>query len=214
MKHLVWSLLESPEAVAAIIAGILNVIAIVGAAFFGLRTFNRWRNERIEERRIELAERALGLIFEVQEIFDYVRNPISWAGEGRTRERSANETSDQAKNRDSDYIPFERMTYSKEYFDRVRVAVPSVRAVFGKETADTLNEIRRLHAEVIFAARTHVRNQQYTGVLSEARQKSMDRIEAILWKGSEDPDPVDVRIAEAVASAEKRLLPVLRAGRV
>jgi hypothetical protein len=45
-------------------------------ALAGFRTFGRWRREKIEERRIELALEALSLAYESKAVFGHIRSPL------------------------------------------------------------------------------------------------------------------------------------------
>src|SRR5262249_6829400 len=42
-------------------------------AFFGLRSFRRWKREKIEEKRIDAAINVLAIAYEVKFVFDTIR---------------------------------------------------------------------------------------------------------------------------------------------
>jgi hypothetical protein len=49
----------------------------LGIAFQGLRTFGKWRREKIEEKRIEVAIDALAAAYKSKQIFEHIRAPLS-----------------------------------------------------------------------------------------------------------------------------------------
>ena len=68
------------------IGTILGALAIFGAAVIGSNTFNRWRQQKLAERRIEQAERILTATYKVRRGLSYVRGPAMWAHELETSE--------------------------------------------------------------------------------------------------------------------------------
>ena len=50
----------------------------IGIAWTGFRTFERWRREKIEEKRIDTAVEALALAYESKFVFDNIRSPMSF----------------------------------------------------------------------------------------------------------------------------------------
>ncbi len=58
----------------------------------GFRTFNRWKREQIEERRIETAIEALSLAYESKYIFDAIRSPMSFGYEWKDMPKEPVET--------------------------------------------------------------------------------------------------------------------------
>jgi hypothetical protein len=42
----------------------------------GLRTFDRWRREKIEEKRIDVALDALSTAYKSKYVFEYIRSPL------------------------------------------------------------------------------------------------------------------------------------------
>jgi hypothetical protein len=58
--------------------GLVTTIIIAVAGF---RTFGKWRREKLEEKRIEIAIEALALCYEARFIFENIRSPLSYPGE-------------------------------------------------------------------------------------------------------------------------------------
>jgi hypothetical protein len=45
-------------------------------AIVGLRTFGKWKREKIEEKRIDVAIEALAIAYEAQLVFERIRSRI------------------------------------------------------------------------------------------------------------------------------------------
>ena len=53
---------------------IIGFFVTIGIAHFGFRTFERWKREKIEEKRIDIAIEALELAYDCQEVFEIIRS--------------------------------------------------------------------------------------------------------------------------------------------
>jgi|SRR5262249_4873721 len=60
---------------------IIGFIITVAIAIGGFRTFDRWKRERLEEKRIDTAIEALALVYESKFIFGHIRNEMSFGHE-------------------------------------------------------------------------------------------------------------------------------------
>jgi hypothetical protein len=56
----------------------------LGIAFFGFRSFERWKREKIEEKKIDVAVEALAIAYESKYVFDHIRSPFVSSLNGRT----------------------------------------------------------------------------------------------------------------------------------
>ena len=54
---------------------IIGLLITVGIATVGFRSFGKWKREKLEERRIDIAFEALALAYEAGFIFDSIRSP-------------------------------------------------------------------------------------------------------------------------------------------
>jgi hypothetical protein len=50
---------------------IVGFFVTCGIAYFGFRTFERWKREKIEEKRIDIAIEALALAYDSKEVFTF-----------------------------------------------------------------------------------------------------------------------------------------------
>jgi hypothetical protein len=119
--------------------GWTQVFTLIGLAmsgvisFLGLRTFDKWKREKVEERRLEVAYEALTIAYESQMVFDDIRRHMirdyEWADMPKDG-LSEKEVS----RRQSLYGIIKRMERHTAFFDRVLVLQPKFMAVFGKQT--------------------------------------------------------------------------------
>jgi hypothetical protein len=63
------------------VVALIGVIVTGSFAFAGLKTFNRWRREKLEEKRIDVAIEALAIGFEALVVFDDIRSRFVKASE-------------------------------------------------------------------------------------------------------------------------------------
>jgi hypothetical protein len=56
---------------------ILGFLITIGIAFGGFRTLERWKREKIEEKKIDTAIDALALAYESKFIFDNIRSELT-----------------------------------------------------------------------------------------------------------------------------------------
>jgi hypothetical protein len=96
---------------------IIGFIITISIAVGGFRTFNRWKREKIEEKRIDIAIEALALVYESKFIFDHIKSETSVPyesqdmaeGYGSVEQRSA---------RGPFYAVLNRVSAQKEFFER------------------------------------------------------------------------------------------------
>ena len=87
---------------------LINTAAVcsgVGLAFWGIQ---KWRVEQIGKRLCELAEDALALAHEAPDIFDHVRSPVAFMGEGSSRKGNPNESTEKRDALNQAFVPIER----------------------------------------------------------------------------------------------------------
>jgi hypothetical protein len=111
-------------------------------SFLGLRTFGKWKREKVEEKKLEIAFEALSLAYETQMIFDDIRRRFvreyEWADmptEGMSKE--------QIESSRSMYAIINRFSRHVAFFDRVLALQPKFMAVFGRGTEETFMKLHR-----------------------------------------------------------------------
>ena len=196
------------------IAAFANAGAIVVAALVGGWGVKRWQIERVETRQAELAEEALALMYRAPEVFDHIRSPGSFSPEGSTRHREEGETEAEARARDSDFVPLERINSYREYFERVIDIRPSIKAIFGKDKAAPLDKVLKIRSEVFHAVYMKSvlkgRGPFPTDEQLEEHLGRMEKHEDVIWKAYGESDEIDAELREAIAEMEATAAPILR----
>src|SRR5438105_1190643 len=105
-----------------------------GIAYFGFRSFERWRWEKIEEKRIDIAVEAAALAYESKYVFENIRSPASFSYELKEVPKWEGETDEQWNNRSPFAVIIMRINRHKEFFERLYKIQPRFMALFGEET--------------------------------------------------------------------------------
>ena len=140
--HLHYQLLKDfvPSIVALLGLGLTAVIAIAG-----FKSFGRWKREKIEERRIEVALDALAIAYEARFRFESIRSRF-------TREDEYEDIDEPSKGdafvvithregQRSPYAVLKRMDNNHKFFERVFDIEPKFMAIFGAETEEIFAEL-------------------------------------------------------------------------
>lgn len=133
--HLHYQLLRdfAPSAVA-----MLGLILTAIVAIAGFRSFRRWKREKIEERRIEVALDALALAYEARFRFEAIRSPVFRDDEyeGIDKQTTGDVTFMVAyrEGQKSPYAVLKRVQSNHDFFDRLYDIEPKFMAIFGEET--------------------------------------------------------------------------------
>jgi hypothetical protein len=115
---------------------IVGLVLTSGFAAAGFRTFGRWKREKLEEKRIEIAFEALSLAFETKHIFRQIRARIAYEVEWRDMEPIEGETSEDRMQRGSYFAVLKRLSENRAFFDRVWTIQPKFLAAFGEENEE------------------------------------------------------------------------------
>jgi hypothetical protein len=114
----------------------LLTITGLAIAFQGLRTFGRWRREKIEEKRIEVAIDALAAAYKSKHVFEYVRGRLTQDHEYQDMPEVAGEPERERKQRGTLFAVRRRIERNKDFFDHVWELQPKFMAIFGRDTED------------------------------------------------------------------------------
>ena len=133
-------------------ADVITSISVAIAAISFTVGISAWRREFVGKRRIELAESVLALFYEAEDAIREIRNPFSYAGEGRTRKRSENEQEEAAELLDQAYVVFERYRNKEKLFAELRSMKYRVMATFGSETGAPFDELSKVLNEIFSSA--------------------------------------------------------------
>jgi hypothetical protein len=97
-----------------IIGFVITILIAIG----GFRSFERWRKEKIEEKRIDTAVDALVLVREMKWVFENIRSPMSFDYEWKDMAEIPGENEDRRRTRGSFYAVLKRVEGHRDFFDR------------------------------------------------------------------------------------------------
>jgi hypothetical protein len=189
---------------------IIGFVITVGIAVGGYRTFERWRREKIEERRIEIAVEALSIAYESKAVFDRVRSGLAYEREWQDMPTKQDERERDRAERGSYYAVLKRLYDNRDFFDRVWKLQPKVMAAFGVEAEGIFNRLHSARSTVRLAA------QRLTYELpippttrSEEDFNLRVQLRNDLW-GTETENRVESQLREFRTGVERLCGPVLR----
>ena len=110
---------------------LLGIIAAAVAAIFGFKSFERWKREQLEERRIDVALEGLAIARESKYVFARIRNPNGFEGEWRSMPVREGESESDRGRRGTTYAILMRLKTDQDFFDRVSRFLPKAVALFG-----------------------------------------------------------------------------------
>ncbi|MEG8030678.1 hypothetical protein QP179_03295 [Sphingomonas aurantiaca] len=202
-----------------------GAVVVLIAALIGKDTFDTWKRQKLEERKIVLAESALTLAFKLQPAISSIRSPFSLAGEIERAEASLreqdliNDQTPQARVQPltTAQTALNRIASYAGLIDSLAELRPSVRAIFGSDVEAKLavfeNSIREVRTAAFGISRTGravYPNEQ----VADQDYARAQRFEAKLWEdsvisddGQEAVDPIKKAVADAVTDLEKLFRP-------
>jgi len=188
--------------------GINHLLTITGfgitaaIAIAGFRTFRKWKREKIEEKRIDIALEALAIAYEARFVFDGIRSPLSYSSEWA--EMSG--TDEDRRKGGAYFAVLRRLDNNREYFERLWRFQPRFMAAFGKDTQDIFLEIHSARRAIEVSA----------SMLMEAALKNDpfdDReferqLRADVWSKTKG-DNISQKIDKFIAGLEKHCMPMV-----
>jgi hypothetical protein len=180
-----------------------------GAAVFGAYTafqgLQKWRQETVGKRKMELAEDVLVDFYEARDIVNAARSPGGFANEGATRTRSEDESDDDRRMLDAYYAVAERLFNRADFFARLEGRRYRFIAHFGPASAEPFEKLRRIHLQIL-AAVNHLslryrasRNKEYQGQFAD--------LENVIWDTLGKDDHIRRKLDAMVEDIEKSLSP-------
>src|SRR5262245_16621356 len=118
----------------------------IAIAVSGFRTFNRWKREKLEEKRIDTAIEALALVYESKFIFDHIRGLMAYPSEWKDMPEWPGDTEERRGQRGPFYAALKRIEANKDFFERAWKLQVRCTAIFGPAVEETfllLHKARR-----------------------------------------------------------------------
>jgi hypothetical protein len=131
---------------------IIGFIITVCIAVGGFRTFDRWKRERIEEKKIEIAFEALAFGYEAGFVINAVRAPIENPAEWIEMPKLEGESEEDRRRRAPAYVVWRRMDFYKDFFQRLLKLQPRFMAIFGSDKEKIFGLIHFSVREIQMAA--------------------------------------------------------------
>lgn len=194
------------EALAEFLAS-LSLIIACWTAIIGI---NAWRREFMGKRKIELAEEVLALFYEIEDALRDIRNPMSYVGEGSTREKQEDETEKDTANRNRAFVVYERYRRHQDKVAHLRSLKYRCMARFenGADAAEPFDDMVKIFNELFFAAQILPDYWQRQGTFTDrdeefkAHLKEKWEFESVIWAGRKE-DTFTPKIIAMIEKAEK-----------
>ncbi|MGV8839500.1 MAG: hypothetical protein ACWA6X_04255 [Bauldia sp.] len=168
---------------------LLTIVGFVMTAVIAWRGFNtlkRWRWEKMEERRIEVAIEALIVVYDSTPVFQYLRSPHSMHSEWAEMPMIAGESDADRDLRGPFWSKLKRLESQKDFFERLQKLEPKFMAMFGADSREIFGLAHRARREVEVAASMLGWDNPGRPISADMRHK----LELRVWEGL-DPDGVD-----------------------
>jgi hypothetical protein len=185
--------------------GLITTIII---AIAGFRTFGKWRREKLEEKRIEVAIEALALCYEARFVFDGIRSAISYPGEWADMPQIGLEA--ERSQRGSFYAILKRVQASKDFFDRAWKVQVRCTAVFGANAEETFLLMQKARREVEVSAEMLYQDPQPTNRTVD-NMRLWQKWRNNVWATTND-DSVTTQLKQFREQIEKLCRPIVDHG--
>jgi hypothetical protein len=120
---------------------VLGLLLTCVIAWAGFRSFDRWKREQIEERRMEIAFEALKIAYQSTYVFDNIRAPLIEEYVWQDMPQVAGDTEAKRRHRGELYSIVRRIHKHKDFFQSVWNVQPACMAIFGSKIEDTFLEL-------------------------------------------------------------------------
>jgi hypothetical protein len=190
---------------------LIQSISIIIASAVAVWGINSWRREAKWKRKYELAEEVLSLFYECKEKFQVIRRPFGHTNEGKTRKLSEHESADETERLNNAYVFIERYEKEKEPFIKLSSLKFRFMTLFGKESGEPFDEIRKILNTIFFAANRlgqRYWKDQGSGSFNlnderfKKHIKEMHENEAIIWGHYDEADKIANQIDDCVLRIE------------
>jgi len=183
---------------------IIGFVITLGIAMGGFRTFDRWKREKLEERKIEIAFHTLALAYESKFVFDGIRSPTSFDYEYKDMKKKDGESDAEWNRRGPYYAILKRIDFNKEFFERAWKMQPRCTAMFGAQAEEMFLLMHRARREIEVSAQMLL--------WQELGRDTVVEFQRDIWERGEfekDKDKVGKKLIEFRERVEKLCRPVI-----
>jgi hypothetical protein len=195
----------SIDQIISVAATVLQALSIAVAAVFAVLGLDAWRRQLVGKRKFELAEEILVTVYKMKNELSFVRNPGAFVGEGKSRPRAAGEPDKWTDQRDTYFVPLQRMrdlTGEFAQFSRMQALAD---IYFGPEAAKSIDDLRRAFNHVAIAAGMLIRTAG-----ENATHDQVSRWEATIWEGAGEDDKIAMTAEASVSQIDAICRPHLK----
>lgn len=196
-------------------AGFAQAGAVVFVAYKGADAFKAWRRQKIEERRMQAAERILTVAYRMRRALSAIRHPMMWSGPLEAAEQKlldkgysfAGMSDGEKKKVVHAQAILDRIGGFSTEWDEMLEVTPLAKALFGAALESQLERLMRQRNMVAASAESYADDDGSDPAFTK-------QIRADIWENlgtrNKSDDKIAAEIAEAISSVEAVLLPILR----
>lgn len=184
-------------------------------AVAGFRTFDRWKREKLEEKRIEVAIEAMAYAYEAKWIFKGIRSAMTYQSEWKDLPERFG-TTDQKRNQHGPfYAILKRVEHNSDYFKRGWTLLPRCKALFGERAEQLIILLMEARREVEVSAEMLMEDPSPQTKVQE-NNELWAQMKADVWgaygKLAKEGDRVGKKLAEFEAGMEALCRPIIDRG--
>jgi len=180
-----------------IIGFLITVLIAIG----GFRSFERWRRERIEEKKIDTAIEALVLVREAKFIFENIRSPMSFDYEWKDMPQSPGDDESMRRTKGSYFAILKRIDRHREFFQRAWKLQTMCGVLFGEKANEAFLLLQKARREVEVSAGMLV-NNPIPEIRNPENKRTWDKFRADVWGGTAEAMKVRDTVAEKLEQFE------------
>lgn len=194
----------------------IQTLGIVIASITAIYGINTWRRELKGKKEHDLAEEVLALFYECRDNLRSIRSPFARGDEGSSRKADPNESEDETGLLNRAYVVFERFENYREKFNKLFSLRYRFIALFGKEAAQPIEDLRHVLNKVFVSAQmlpSYWRRQGRIHMEGDQFQRHLDEMlkhERIFWGTFSDKDELDVSVNKLVETFEATCSRIIR----
>jgi hypothetical protein len=187
---------------------IIQAVSITLASFVTIFGIRAWRKEATWKRKYEIAEEVLSCVYDISDRFNTIRSPVGYGGEGKSRKKNENETTEESTIMDNAYVVIERFERNKEPFTKLKSLKYRFMVVFDKCDEEPFNDISKLTAKLqvssyrlgrywIDQGRKNFNEKDFQNHL-----KNMHEQEDVFWSSSSEKDVFKKEVEKVINKFE------------
>lgn len=189
-------------------------VSLTLTAWVAIYGIDSWRREFVWKRNVELAEEALALFYEARDVISYIRSPAAWGGEGQSRKKEPDETSEETRMLDATFVAVERYNKHLELFSKLQALRYRFMAKLGHGAVKPFDDLRAQVNSIVSAS--HVlymmrRRAPLAGGREHTEQyyAKLHKFESVIWEGLAEEDALKSAVDRAVTDLEAICRPII-----